>query len=89
MIGALAARNNLRVKNARQPFEQLLLFIWKATLNTSQQGETRREVKPNRILPLFLGLLLEMRQSPVGQFFSLSLVTLPEVLTKCSFLFIT
>ena len=36
MIGALAARNNLRVKNARQPFEQLLLFIWKATLNTSQ-----------------------------------------------------
>ena len=89
MRGALAARNNLRVKNARQPFEQLLLFIWKATLNTSQEGETRREVKPNCILPLFLGSLLEMRQSPIGQFFSLSLVTLPEVLTKCSFLFIS
>ena len=89
MIGALAARNNLRVKNARQPFEQLLLFIWKATLNTSQEGETRREVEPNCVLHLFLGLLLEMLQSPVGQFFSLLLVTLPEVLTKCSFLFIT
>ena len=55
MIGALAARNNLRAKNARQPFEQLLLFIWKAMLNTSQEGETRREVEPNCVLHLFLG----------------------------------
>ena len=29
-----------------------------------------------------------MRQSPIGQFFSLSTVPVAEVLTKCSFLFI-
>ena len=56
-------------------FQQLLLFLWKAMLSTSQEGETRREVEPNCVLHLFLGLLLEMRQSPIGQFFSLSLVT--------------
>ena len=33
--------------------------------------------------------LLEMRQSPIGQFFSMTLVTIPEVLTPCSFLFIS
>ena len=44
-------------------------------LSTSQEGETRREVEPNCVLHLSLELLLEMRQSPIGQFFSLSLVT--------------
>ena len=33
--------------------------------------------------------LLDMCQSPIGPFFSIWLVTIPEVLTPCSFLFVS
>ena len=60
-------------------FRQLLLFIWEATSSTSQKGS---ELEPNCILHLFLGWLLSLCQSPIGQFFSLSLVTVPETFAK-------
>ena len=47
-------------------FRPLLLFIWEATSNTSQNG---RELEPNCILHLFLGLLMDLCQSSIGQFF--------------------
>lgn len=43
---------------------------------------TRRGLEPKCIPQWFLGLLLGPGQSAFGQFFSLSLVTLPEVLSK-------
>lgn len=44
--------------------------------------EARRGLEPKCIPQWFLGLLLGYGQSAIGQFFSLSLVTLPEVLSK-------
>ena len=36
--------------------------------STKREGKTRRELGLNCVLHLILGLLLEMRQSPIGQF---------------------
>ena len=44
--------------------------------------ETRRELEPNCVPQLFLGWLLGTRRSAIGQFFSLSRVTIPEVFAK-------
>ena len=47
--------------------------------------ETRRELRPKCIQQLFVESLLETRQSAIGQFFPLSLVTVPEVFEKVNF----
>ena len=44
--------------------------------------EMRRELEPKRVPQWFLGSLLGTRWSAIGQFFSLSLATVPEVFTK-------
>ena len=44
--------------------------------------EMRRNLEPKCIPQLFLGSLVETRRSAIGQFFSLSLVTVPEVFAK-------
>ena len=50
--------------------------------NSFATVETRRELEPNCVPQLFLGWLLGTRRSAIGHFFSLSLVTLPEVFAK-------
>ena len=50
--------------------------------NSFATVETRRELEPNCVAQLFLGWLLGTRWSAIGQFFSLSLVTFPEVFAK-------
>jgi len=40
-------------------------------------------------MQLFVGLLLGTRWSAIGQFFSLSLVTIPEVFARPSFLLVS
>ena len=67
-------------------FRQLLLFIWEATSNTSQKGS---ELEPNCILQLFLGWLLGLCQSPIGQFFSLSRPTPQQNVYACAMLSIS
>ena len=42
----------------------------------------RRELEPKRVPQWFLGSLLGTRRSAIGQFFSLSLTTVPEVYAK-------
>ena len=42
----------------------------------------RRELEPKRVPQWFLGSLLGTRRSAIGQFFSLSLTTVPEVCAK-------
>ena len=44
--------------------------------------ETKKELEPKCVLQLFLGSLLGMRRSAIGQFFFLSLVTIPEAFAK-------
>ena len=44
--------------------------------------EGRRELEPNCVPHLFLGRLLGTNRLAIGQFFSLSLVTVPEVFSK-------
>ena len=44
--------------------------------------ETKRELEPKCVPQLFPGSLLGMRRSAIGQFFFLSLVTIPEVFAK-------
>ena len=44
--------------------------------------ETRRELEPKYLPQLFLGSLLETRLLAIGQYFSLSLATVPEVFAK-------
>ena len=41
-----------------------------------------RELEPKCVAQLFLGLFWRMRWSAIGQFFPLSLVTIPEVSAK-------
>ena len=66
-------------------FQQLLLFIEHCTRRWNKKGSGAKQLPT-----LVSGIeLLEMGQSPIGQFFSLSLVTLSEVSTKCSSLFIS
>ena len=43
---------------------------------------TRKELEPNWVPQLFLGSFLGRSQSAIGQFFPLSLVTVPEVFAK-------
>ena len=45
-------------------------------------SETRRELKPKCVSQLFLASLLVTRRSAIDQFYSLSLVTVPEVFAK-------
>ena len=44
--------------------------------------ETRGELEPKCVPQLFLGSLLRTRWSAIGQIFSTSLVTVPEVFAK-------
>ena len=41
-----------------------------------------KELEPKRVLQLFLGSLIGTCWAAIGQFFSLALVTVPEVLAK-------
>ena len=52
-----------------------------ATLETTKKKQTNK-LEPKCVPQLFLRSLLGTRQSAVGQFFSLSLVTVPEVFMK-------
>ena len=44
--------------------------------------EGRKELEPNCVPHLFLGTLLGTSWSAIGQFFSLSVVKVPEVFSK-------
>ena len=44
--------------------------------------ERIRQLEPDRVAQCFLGSLLGTRWSAIGQFFSLSLVTIPEFFAK-------
>ena len=49
---------------------------------TTIRSFRNEEMKPKCFPQLFLGLLLGTRRSAIGQFFSLSFVTVPEVFAK-------
>ena len=44
--------------------------------------EGRKELEPNCVAHLFLGRVLGTSRLVIGQFFSLSLITVPEVFSK-------
>ena len=47
-----------------------------------RERKTKRELETKCVPQLFVGSFLETRQSAIGQFFSLSLVTAPKVFAK-------
>jgi len=69
-----------RARLSPQP-PRVVLFLNDFSLFRSLE-QARREPEAKYVPQLFLGLLLRTRRSAIGQFFSVSLVTAPEVLAE-------